>query len=110
MLKVVVTEILRWFAYLKPNFDLGLVELECRGDLYPSSSRQVFIVVELLLKFGQLFVGEVGAARVVDESRRRGVAAAAAQSDARKEAGGPDSPVAAHRIEVERRRRFRNWN
>ena len=37
-------------AYLKPDFDLSLGEVEQVCDLYPSPARQVVVVVELLLE------------------------------------------------------------
>ena len=52
---------------LEPDLHLGLVELEGRGDLYPPRPGQVLVEVELLLEFGELFVGEVGPPRVVQE-------------------------------------------
>ena len=37
-------------AYLEPDFDLSLGQVEQVGDLYPSPARQVVVVVELLLQ------------------------------------------------------------
>ena len=49
---------------LEPDLDLSLVETKRRGDLHATGSRQVAVEVELLLELGQLFVGEVGPAKV----------------------------------------------
>lgn len=52
-------------SVLEPDFDLGLVQLEGGGNLYPPRSSEVFVEVELFLELRELFVGEVGAAGVV---------------------------------------------
>ena len=51
-------------AVLEPDLDLGLVEAEGRGDLYPAGPREVLIEVELLLQLRQLLVREVCPAHV----------------------------------------------
>lgn len=52
-------------SILKPNLDLRFVQLQTGRDFDASSSSEVPVKMKFLLELGQLFGGEVGAARVV---------------------------------------------
>ena len=56
---------------LKPNLDLGFIELKSAGNFNSSGSGQVLVEMELLLQLGQLLGGEVGSPCVVDAPRTR---------------------------------------
>lgn len=47
-------------AVLEPDFDLSLVQLKRCRDLHAPRAGQILVEVELLLKLGELFGGEVG--------------------------------------------------
>ena len=55
-------------SILKPNLDLGFIELKSAGNFNSSGSGQVLVEMELLFQLGQLLGGEVGPAGVVDSS------------------------------------------
>ena len=58
-------------SILKPDLDLGFIELKSAGNFNSSGSGQVLVEVELLLQLGQLLGGEVGSPCVVDAPRTR---------------------------------------
>ena len=58
-------------SILKPNLDLGFIELKSAGNFNSSGSGQVLVEMELLLQLGQLLGGEVGSPCVVDAPRTR---------------------------------------